>query len=231
MCCGKWARQTASYRPGLQKNIFQLVQGSTWQSPTRDCPGGQKVWESCLIFKDVVLNAQKQPVPMHRKTNQHRRDTARMNLGLLMELKCKRKFTWGRSGDGLPTRNTDATVPVSETVENTARIQWITMHYYLFSFSGEVNLLSENCLQSPLKVWYLISLINRTRFHRNWPLKISRQICLFVLMSFLSFLFPPLFLWLLKAFFFPTVWSAHPAQDQVNLIRMISIYVGLYILN
>lgn len=151
MCCGKWARQTASYRPGLQNNVFQLVQGSTWQSPTRDCPGGQSVWESCLIFKDVVRKAQKQPVPMHRKTNQHRRDTVRMDLGLLMELKCKRKFTRGRSGGGLPMRNTDVTVPVSETVENAARIQCVTMHYYLFSFSGEVNLLSENCLQSHSK--------------------------------------------------------------------------------
>lgn len=129
-----------------------------------------------------------------------------MNLGLLMELKCKSKCTQGRSGCGLPRRNTETTAPVSETLENTARTQWIMMHFCLFSFSGEVNLLSENCLQSPLKkIWYLNSLINRMRLHRNWPLRISWQICLFILVFFLSFLFPLLFLWVLKAFFFPSV--------------------------
>ena len=60
---------------------------------------------------------------MHGKSNQRGRGPVRMNLGLLMELKYRRKSTQGRSGGGLPMRNTETTVPVSETLENTARIQ------------------------------------------------------------------------------------------------------------
>lgn len=121
------------------------------------CPQGTKAAHS---------NAQENKPASQR----HSEDGPRAPDGAQMQ----KKFTRGRSRGELPMRNTDVTVPVSETVENTARIQCITMNYYLFSFSGEVNLLSENCLQSPLKeVWYLISLINRMRFHRNWPLKIS----------------------------------------------------------
>lgn len=114
------------YNLGLRRTYFSLFRALFGRVPPETAPEGQRVWGSCIICKDVLLKAQ--PIPVLGKSNQHGRAPARMNQGLLMEFKSKRKCTEGRSGG----ESTETTAPVSETLENTARTQRITIHCWLF---------------------------------------------------------------------------------------------------
>lgn len=121
MCKG--TRQRQMYNPGLQESLLQLIQNSG-RVPPETAPEGKG--SETVAWFSVMCSSRHKSTPFWCTGNQT--STAEWQKGLLMEFRSKRKCAESRSG----CESTETTAPVSETLENIAITQWITIHYCLF---------------------------------------------------------------------------------------------------
>lgn len=208
MCCGKRVRQTASYSPGLQENLLHLVQGSAWQSSTRDCPGERRTSENCLISKDILFKPREQPIPVHGRSNQRGRGPVRVNLGLLMELKCESVHMVEEG-----PRYSGGTRGQLWWWNRTQRTRWITIT--IASCSCEKLIWFQKTICNHHWKHTVFNLINQQNEAPQKRTAETRLVHIPVCLCVLSFLFISSTYdhWKLPSF---SVHSAHPAHDQLK---------------
>lgn len=180
MMC-KWARQRQMFNPELQENLFQLVQSSLWQGPTRDYPRRAK---HLVELYDFQWGPPQGTRVSHFKAQEIKPAQQSDSKGSWWSSEGKESAQ--NVGVGMRAQTT---APVSETLENIARTQWITMHYCLFLSLEKVIFFLKTAYNKFLKKKKkcLISLINRIKLHRHWPLRVIHICTCGLLFVFISF--------------------------------------------